>query len=146
MFSPVFAALLTMAPSVMQASESYRCDYATRNECGPGGPCVEFQSPEPYLLVPSLEVLQNRIESLGRPPAVVQRCDQKGCTEVEVWSRRNGAFINIWSTNGLFMMKMWAPWSESVLFEYETGDFIEVATSFLGALVSFGHCPGWEVP
>lgn len=147
MFGSILLALAALASSAMQASATSRCDYTVRDTCGPGKPCSEFGPQGEYLIVPSLATLEKAFPSavLNNRPAVIQRCDQKGCTPVEVWAARSGVFVNVWQTSGGYTLKLFVG-PASVAPEWNLGDFVEVATLGLGALVSSGRCPSWGAP
>jgi hypothetical protein len=147
MFGPILLALAAFASGAMQESATSRCDYTVREICGAGKPCSKVRPQGEYLLVPSLATLEKAFPSAvsNNHPAVVQRCDQKGCTPVEVWAARSGVFVNVWQTHGGYMLKLFVG-PTSVAPEWNLGDFVEVATLGLGAWVSSGRCPGWGVP
>ena len=75
---------------------------------------------------------------------MVQRCDEKGCSPVEVWATRSGAFVNVWQTSGGYMLKLFAGPENALMPELKVGDFVEVATLWLGAWVSTGRCTAWQ--
>ena len=147
MFGAISLALSALALGEMQMSTVSRCEYTVREICGGGERCSEFRSQGEYLLVPSLATLEKAFPSavLSTRPAAVQRCDQKGCTSIEVWAVRSGAYINVWQTNGGYMLKLFVGPADA-LFKFAVGDFVEVATLGLGTWVSSGRCPGWGAP
>lgn len=146
MFVPIIFVLAAVASGAAQVSETFRCDYAVRNVCGGGENCskLRFEGEGMYLLVPSLATLEKAFPSavLNNSPAVVQRCDKKGCSPVEVWANHSGAFVNVWSTGGGYMLKLFV--GPAAVLRGNMGDFVEVATIGLTAWVSSGSCPGWR--
>jgi hypothetical protein len=144
MSGSVLLFVAALAYALPQASDTSRCDYTVRDICGAGKPCSKFQSQREYLLVPSLATLEKAFPSAvsNSRPAAVQKCDQRGCTAIEVWAARSGAFINVWQTDGGYMLKLFEG-PTSALPGFNVGDFVEVATFGLGAWVGSGHCVGW---
>jgi hypothetical protein len=129
----------------LQVSATSRCEYVRRESCGPGGPCSKIEVRGSYLLIPPLLVLERAFSSaaLASRPAVVQRCDDNGCSPVEVWAEHSGAFLNVWATNGGYILKLFTGPEDTLTADLKVGDFVEVATLWLGAWVSTGRCPGW---
>ncbi len=143
------AGVLTLitAPLAGQHKE-YRCNYTHRESCGPNG-CEEIPTEDAYLLVPGLSVLRTAGSSLLTTDVVIRRCDSQGCTPVTVTSFTSGAFLNVWRVApGGYMLKF-ANWEEDDALLGPAGEFVEIATVWLNALVSYGRCPlgdGWLGP
>jgi hypothetical protein len=138
----LFVAALGISPAQVTTS---RCEYTVRSRCAWGELCSQFRPKGEYLLIPPLAILEKAFPIPLQSAATIQRCDQKGCTAVEVWAHRSGAFLNVWQATGGYMMKFYVG-PPNLYSEWKFGDFMEVATLGLGVLVSAGHCPVWRAP
>ena len=59
---------------------------------------------------------------------------------VEVIPRRSGFFLNLTTPGGGYLLKFLTNDLNGMSAPMRTGDFVEVATQFLGVWVSYGHC------
>jgi hypothetical protein len=86
--------------------------------------------------VDSLLAATIRADGVARLPTI-RRCDSKGCTPVVVRASLGGAFVNVTQYDGSYFLKL-----STVDLDAETraGDFVEVASQFLGTLTYFGSC------
>ena len=82
----------------------------------------------------------------GEKPPEVRRCDESGCTPVEVIPRRSGVFLNLTTPGGGYLLKFLTNDVNGTSAPMRAGDFVEVATLFLGVWVSYGHCPSQDPP
>ena len=129
--------ILVAAPALLVGqvrNENTRCNYTRRMACGSGG-CAAKQS-EMFLLLPAS--VSELVTPTGDTPAIVQRCDNAGCTDVPVVAFRSGAFVEVVSPGSGYLLKLQA----TDVFGEGKGDFVEVATSLLAAMVSYGSCTG----
>ncbi len=132
------AGVLTLITTPLAGQhKEYRCDYTHRESCGPNG-CEEIPTEDSYLLVPGLTVLRG--VGLLTTDVVIRRCDSKGCTPVTVTSSTSGAFLNVWRRAGGYMLKF-ANWEEDDALLGPAGEFVEIATIWLNALVLLRSLP-----
>ena len=124
--------------SLAQVDE-VRCDYARKFQCAPSG-CEEGEVGSAYLLVPKVDALLSATIQADGPADLpsIRRCDSSGCSPVTVRATRSGAFVNVSAGGGGYFLKFLAiDFDEGV----RRGDFVEVASTFLGAINYFGSCP-----
>ena len=69
-----------------------RCSYGSRFTCNQSG-CQPLEVEGAFLLVPRLDTIRTAFP--GEKPPEVRRCDESGCTPVEVIPRRSGVFLNL---------------------------------------------------
>ena len=117
--------------------DEVRCSYNSRFTCDQSG-CQPLEVEGAFLLVPRLDTLQRAFP--GEKPPEVRRCDESGCTPVEVIPRRSGVFLNLTTPGGGYLLKFLADDVNGTLAPMRAGDFVELATQFLGVWVSYGHC------
>ncbi len=111
-----------------------RCDYSKRMACTESG-CKAFPTGSAFLLIPSLERLNTFDPELDKMPEI-RRCDDKGCTPVAVQPSPSGAFLNLSSAG--YILKLTEVTEQE--FGLGRGNFVEVSTTWLAALVSYGSC------
>ena len=112
-----------------------RCSYGSRFTCNQSG-CQSLEVEGAFL----------RPAFPGEKPPEVRRCDESGCTPVEVTPRRSGVFLNLTTPGGGYLLKFLTNDVNGTLAPMRAGDFVEVATQFLGVWVSYGHCPSQYPP
>jgi hypothetical protein len=114
--------------------ETTRCTYTQLMTCGPQGCTTEQDSSDAFLLVPvSLSALTAQDAGTS---AAIQRCNNAGCTEVTVVGIPGGAFVNVISPGYLLTIQATDVFGEG------KGDFVEVATMMLAAIIRHGSCRG----
>jgi len=130
--------LLASAASVVaqETVSELRCSYTKRMTCTPEG-CSEGETGPGYLAIPPLPDLREAITS--KAPVWVRRCDDRGCTPVEITTAASAGFLTLSAETGGYLMKVYAgnPIKEV---ELQTGDFTEVVTSMLMTYVGYGRC------
>ena len=130
----LLAYLLTPVAAMAQSTpDEVRCEYTHRVYCNASGcmdlPIVQNKS---FLIVPALDQIQRSAQS------VVRRCDDKGCTPVNVQAAPSGVFHNLASAPGGYLLKLALLTVELV--DVKKGDFVEIATQNLGSFVGYGRC------
>ena len=120
-----------------------RCSYGSRFTCNQSG-CQPLEVEGAFLLVPRLDTIRTAFP--GEKPPEVRRCDESGCTPVEVIPRRSGVFLNLTTAGGGYLLKFLTNDVNGTVAPMRAGDFVEVATQFLGVWVSYGHCPSQDPP
>ena len=120
-----------------------RCSYGSRFTCNQSG-CQPLEVEGAFLLVPRLDTIRTAFP--GEKPPEVRRCDESGCTPVEVIPRRSGVFLNLTAAGGGYLLKFLTNDVNGTVAPMRAGDFVEVATQFLGVWVSYGHCPSQDPP
>ena len=127
------------------AAQEIRCNYDHRHFCQRIG-CISGPSEGgEYLLIPDPRVLQlaGALHSRGDDVQVqLRRCNARSCDVVDVRVSQSDAFLKVRSIDGSgwifkFATRTWGP-------HYEAGQFVEVNTSYLDALISYGSCP-WDI-
>ncbi len=125
--------------------DEVRCSYTMRQHCLPAG-CEELPIGTAFLLSPDLSVLRAATSSAPHSflPSL-RRCDDKGCTPFEVRSSPSGAFLNVWKTDGGYILKIYTgPQDDLVTLRH--GAFVEAATSLLDTYISYGRCEFGRAP
>ena len=56
------------------------------------------------------------------------------------------SFLNLTTPGGGYLLKFLTNDVNGTLASMRAGDFVEVATQFLGVWVSYGHCPSQDPP
>lgn len=108
-----------------------RCEYLRKVVCSSDGFCEASPIVSAYLLVPP------RLADLVGRQIVVQRCDAKGCSAVDVTPAISGAFV-IASGAGSYYLKLvntpteWNP---------TRGAFVESSSLGLMTITYWGRCP-----
>ena len=99
--------------------DEVRCNYNIQFQCTDSG-CQPHENISNFLIVPMLE---ERSEEL----ITVRRCDEVGCTPVEVMPIISGEVLNLVSGRGY-------------LLKFVNNDFVELATSSLSVWMGYGSC------
>ncbi|MDO8681691.1 MAG: hypothetical protein Q7R30_24540 [Acidobacteriota bacterium] len=127
----VFVVLGAVASADTITREDFRCNYSRKFECSSLLECQTSPIGSSYLLVPHVDDLYGDTIGAGivsKLPSI-RRCDEKGCSAVEVSATMNGAFINVTKPDGTYFLKI----STVDLGKgTEIGDFVEVTLSVLG--------------
>lgn len=121
----------------LQGRDEARCTYTHREACDKDG-CRPMPLGDMFLVVPQMRDFLDagsRIRN-GEPPVTIRRCDQNGCTPVAVNAAVSGGFINVWKLDGGYMLKLAVGGAAG-----DPGDFVEIATLWTQAFVSYGNCP-----
>lgn len=137
MFQPLVLMAVTL-PLLLSAPEEFRCTYIRKVECDETG-CSPGQIGSAFLLIPHPDSLVRATISAryarGSLPQI-RRCDDRGCTPLEVTAVPSGMFINISSTGGGYYLKIVANGMDQV----KRGMFVESATVFLTTVTYWGSC------
>lgn len=135
----VFVALGSITSADTITREDFRCNYSRKFECSSLLGCQPSPIGSAYLLVPHVDELWKDTIGAGivsKLPSI-WRCDDKGCSAVEVSATISGAFINVTKPDGTYFLKI----STVDLGKgAEIGDFVEVTSQFLGTITYFGSC------
>ncbi len=133
------AVLVFGTMAVFGQAHEFKCGYAKKVECSASG-CQTTQIGSAYLLLPDVDSLiaaTIRADTNADLPTI-RRCDAKGCSSVIVRASLSGAFVNITQYDGSYFLKI----STIDLGDgMKSGDFVEVASQFLGTITYFGSCP-----
>lgn len=130
----LLACLLTpIAAMAQRVPDEIRCEYTHRVYCNASG-CMDLpiQLNKSFLIVPGLDQIQRSAQN------VVRRCDDKGCTPVDVQVAPSGMFHNLASVRAGYLLKLALLTVELV--DVKKGNFVEIATQNLDSYINYGRC------
>lgn len=122
-----------------QGHVEIRCAYTSRRTCTAKAckrmpPAIGAQG---YLLVPPLDAINSAADSRNHDSVTVRRCDDQGCTDVDVTATNDGDYVDLSAPGYLVKLAR----RVNLVASDSVGDFLEVATFVIGGEVNFGHCP-----
>lgn len=134
------AAVAALSAGSPQALE-VRCAYTRRIVCGAAKcrPVTPIEGAHPFLLSPPLATIDSAAfasdDSVRK--VTLRRCDDKGCTDVEVTVASDGLYRDFSAPGYMAKVVVVA----NPLSGESVGNFVEVATIFLVTEVNYGRCP-----
>ncbi len=137
----IVAAWLFLASSMTGFAQApgneVRCSYGSRFTCNQSG-CQPLEVEGAFLLVPRLDTIRPAFP--GEKPPEVRRCDESGCTPVEVIPRRSGVFLNLTTLGGGYLLKFLTNDVHGTLAPMRAGDFVGRAGDFVEVATQFPLC------
>lgn len=135
---PMLGLMALTLQLLLATPEEFRCNYVKKVECDQNG-CSSGKIGSSYLLIPhpdSLVSATTRSRYSRQPLPQIRRCDDRGCTPLEVTAVPSGMFINVSSTGGGYYLKI----VENGMDQVKRGMFVESATIFLATVTYWGSC------
>jgi len=133
----IVALLAPRKSTAQNLPDEIRCSYERQVVCNVDG-CEEMELAGSYLLIPALSAMLASTEGGVTAPSQIRRCDEDGCTPAAVRTATSGIFVNVWKSDGGYMLKMATQTQDFV--QVRRGDFVEVATSLLATIIGYGRC------